>query len=148
MSDEAVRLKIKEIIERVPNRGTVHTYERWTADWKTFLALFQDPVSKRILGFEITRFSRPGKYISNREEEVANSYIIKGYMGLSDADATDILFNALIDLIAAEFRKDLTMGGLNEGPQGFDCRTIEPRSFGSVLCHYCEIIIPVQYITP
>jgi hypothetical protein len=146
MSDESVRLKIKEVIERVPNRGTVHEYERWSADWNKFISLFQDSASKKILGWEITRQAAPGRYISNCEEEVSASYIIHGYMGVQDADRTDIKFNALIDLIRAEFRKDFTLGGLSELPKGFNCQTIDTRIFGSVMCHYCEIIIPVQEV--
>lgn len=147
MSDETIRLKIKEIIERVPNRGIVHEYERWAVDWNKFITLFQDPVSKKILGWEISRQSAPGTYISNSEEEVTSGYVIHGFMGLQDADRTDIKFNALIDTIRDQFKADMTLGGLNQGPQGFDVRTIDVRTFGSVLCHYCEIFIPVTYIT-
>lgn len=147
MSDEAIRLKIKEIIERVPAVGIVHEYERWNIDWNKFLALFQDPASKKILGWEITRQAAPGQYINNVEEEVAATYKINGFLGLQDASRTDIQFNALIDLIRDEFRADMTMGGLNGGPQGFKVQTIDTRFFSNVLCHYCEIIIPIQYIT-
>lgn len=146
MSDETIRAKIKEIIERVPNRGIVHDYGRWCADWGKFTLLFQDVVSKKILGWEITRQAAPGTYISNCEEQVNHSYIIRGFMGIQDADRTDIKFNALIDLIRAEFRKDFTLGGLNELPHGFDVRVIDERSFGTVLCHHCEIVIPIQEV--
>lgn len=146
MSDEAIRLKIQEVIKRVPGIGPVHEYERWTKDWNQFLALFQDPISKKILGWEITRQSAPGKYISNCEEEVSAAYRIQGYLAVQDSDRTDIKFNALIDLVRAEFRQDFTLGGLNELPKGFNVQTIDTRTFGSVMCHYCEIIIPVQEV--
>lgn len=147
MSDESIRLKIKEIIERVPNRGTVHEYERWCKDWDKFITLFKDPTSSKILGWEITRQSASGQYISNAEEAVSPVYSIHGYMGVQDADRTDIKFNALIDLVRDEFHKDRTMGGLNQGPEGFSVPVIDVRSFGSVLCHHCEINIPVSYVT-
>jgi hypothetical protein len=147
MSDESIRLKMKEIIERVPGCGFVHDYERWSTDWNKFIALFKDPASSKILGWEISRRNASGTYISNSEEEVSADYIIHGYMGVQDADRTDIKFNALIDALRDQFKADMTLGGLNQGPQGFNCGTIEPRSFGSVLCHYCEITIPVTYIT-
>lgn len=148
MSDLDIRLKIKEVIERVPNYGIVHEYGRWTADWNKFLALFQDPISRRILGWEITRRAAPGAYISTIEEEFVAQYRISGYMGIQDADRTDILFNALIDLIREEFRKDMTLGGLNQGAQGFSVEIIDERMFGSVLCHHCEIVIPITTYTP
>lgn len=146
MSDEAIRLKIQEIVERVPDRGIVHPYSRWAVDWTKFLALFQDPVSKRVLGWEIGRQAAPGVYIDTVEEEVVHTYVIRGYMSLNDADRTEILFNALIESVRAEFRKDFTLGGLNELPTGFNVRTLDERFFGTVLCHYCEIAIQVQEI--
>lgn len=142
-----LRLKIKEIIERVPAVGVVYDYERFSVDWNKFIGFFLDPASKKIIGWEITRQSAPSQYLNNYEEEVTPDYCIRGYMGVQDADRTDIKFNALIDLIRAEFKKDMTMGGLNQGPQGFNVPTIDTRTFGSVLCHHCEIIIPVAYIT-
>lgn len=146
MSDLATRLKIKEIIQRVPNSGPVHEYSRWTTDWNQFLALFQDPVSKRVLGWEISRQAAPGTYLTNVEEEVIHTYLIRGYMALKDADQTEILFNALIEEIRVEFRQDFTLGGLNELPRGFEVRVIDERTFGATLCHYCEIAIPVQEV--
>lgn len=148
MSDMAIRTKIKEIIERVPDRGPVHLYGRWSADWPKFLAQFQDQASKRILGWEITRRSAPGQYLNTVEEQVDAQYKIRGYMGLQDADQTELLFNTMIDLIREEFRKDMAMGGQNLGPQGFNVETIDERSFGGVLCHYCEIIIPITSYNP
>lgn len=146
MSDQAIRLKIKEIIQRVPNSGPVHEYSRWTTDWNQFLALFQDPASNRVLGWEISRQAAPGIYISNAEEEVVHTYLVRGYMALKDSDQTEIMFNALIEEIRAEFRQDFTLGGLNELPRGFEVRTIDERMFGTTLCHYCEIAIPVQEV--
>lgn len=148
MTDLAIRQKIQEVIKRIPGCGIVHLYSRWSADWNKFLALFQDPTSKRILGWEITRRSAAGTYLSTVEEQVDGQYRVRGYMGLQDADQTDILFNALIDRIREEFRADMTLGGLNQGPQGFSVETIDERMFGSVLCHYCEIIIPVTTYIP
>lgn len=146
MSDQTIRLKIQEIIQRVPNCGPVHEYSRWTTDWNQFLALFQDPVSTRILGWEISRQAAPGIYISNAEEQVTHTYVIRGYMALKDSDRTEILFNALIEAIRAEFRQDFTLGGLSELPKGFEVRIIDERTFGATLCHYCEIAIPVQEV--
>jgi hypothetical protein len=147
MSDEAIRLKIKEVIERVSGVGIVHEYERWTIDWNKFITIFKDPASSKIIGWEITRQAAPGIYIAHGQEEISAAYIIHGFMGLQDADRTDIKFNALIELIRDQFRIDWTMGGLNPGPQGFNVQLIDVRTFGSVLCHYCEIVIPVQYLS-
>ncbi len=142
---DLVRTKIKARIESVPNMGIVHTYERWAADWGKFIALFKASTGE-ILGWEISRVAAPGTYLNTVEEEVSHKYLIRGYMGLQDAAETELLFNEKIEAMRDAFRSDMTLGGLNELPAGFDCRLIEPRSFGSVLCHYTEIIIEVQEV--
>lgn len=142
---DLVRTKIKAVIESVPNMGIVHTYERWAADWVKFIALFKAPTGE-ILGWEISKGAAPGTYLNTVEEEVSHKYLIRGYMGLQDAAETELLFNEKIEAMRDAFRSDMTLGGLNELPKGFDCRLIEPRSFGSVLCHYAEIIIEIQEV--
>jgi hypothetical protein len=142
---DLVRSKIKALIESVPDTGIVHQYERWTADWGKFITLFK-ATSGEILGWEISRSAAPGIYLNTVEEQINHRYLIRGYMGLQDATETELSFNEKIEAIRDAFRSDMTLGGMNELPVGFDCRLIEPRSFGSVLCHYAEIIIEVQEV--
>lgn len=146
MSEAIIRQKIFEILSAVPGVGKVHNYERWSNDWNKFLALFQDPVSKRILGWEITRQSSPATKISNAEEETTHGYVLQGYMGLNDALATELEFNALIETIKTAFRGNHTLGGfcLDAGPLSLDIS--EARTFGSVLCHYAKLMLPVSEI--
>ena len=54
MSEAAIRQKIFDTLSAVPDIGKVYDYERWNVDWGKFIALFQDPASKRILGCEVS----------------------------------------------------------------------------------------------
>lgn len=146
MSEAAIRQKIHDIVAAVPNCGVVHKYERWAVDWSKFLALFQDPATKQILGWEITRVAAPAEKIDVIEEVTNHQYVIQGYMGLSDALATEITFQALIEAIKAAFKGNHTLGGIcmDAGPVSLEI--CEPRSFGSVLCHYAKLTYPVSEI--
>ena len=146
MSEAIIRQKIYSEILEIADIGKVYDYERWTADWQAFINLFKDSVSERILGWEIGRKGAPAEYDDNAEEMTSHQFFIRGYMGLKDADGTEKLFNAKIELIRAKFRFNFTLDGLCEmaGPVSADI--IELRMFGNVLCHYCELSLPVQEI--
>jgi hypothetical protein len=156
VSDAAISQKIYEMVANQADladptcasadMGMVHRYERWAVDWSKFIALFKDPVSGKIFGWEVCRSQAVGMYISSLEEQVNHVYVLKGYMAIQDADETDSKFNAKIELLRARFRTKMTMDGMNELPAGFQVATIDARMFGGVLCHYCEIRIPVQEV--
>jgi hypothetical protein len=144
LSEAAIRAKIYEKLSAVSGIGKVYDYERWNADWGQFISYFHDATSKRILGWEICRRNAPASYDSNAEETTKHTFVIRGYMGVKDQDATEKLFNALIEAVREAFRLDFTLGGLCEmaGPVSADI--IDTRSFAGVLCHYCELSLPAQ----
>lgn len=146
MSEAIIRQKIFEIVSAVPGIGKVHDYERWAADWSKFLILFQDPATKRILGWEITRQAAPVAKLDNIEEQVTHAFVIQGYMGLNDAQATEKQFQALLEALRSAFRGNHTLNGicLDAGPVSLDI--CEPRTFGTVLCHYAKLTLPVSEI--
>ena len=135
-----------DILSAVPAVGQVHDYERWSNDWNKFLALFQDPATKQILGWEITRVAAPTDKLDNIEELVAHNYVIQGYMGLNDALATEKTFQALIEAVKAAFRNQHTLGGLCMDAGPLSLEICEARNFGSVLCHYTKLTLPVSEI--
>jgi hypothetical protein len=146
MSESAVRQKVFEIISAVPNVGKVYNYERWAVDWNKFINLFKDTASSRILGWEICRGGMQSQKIDVIEESRTHGFKAKGYMAVNDAQASDIEFNAIIEAICNAFKGNHTLGGtcLDAGPVAVPI--IEPRMFGSVLCHYAELNIPVNEI--
>jgi hypothetical protein len=145
MSETAIRQQIFTTLSAVPNIGKVYDYERWTADWNVFINLFKSSGGK-ILGWEISRSGLQSISISSHEDEDQHQYQIRGYMGLQDADRTEIQFNALIEAIRAAFRRDFSLTGTCELATPIQVTIIEPRTFGSVLCHYCELRLTTQEI--
>lgn len=143
MSETSCRQELFDTLSGVAGIGKVYDFERWCADWNTFLNLFKND-DGRILGWEISRKSGVGSYLNQVEEEIDHVFEIHGYLPVNDAGQSEKVFNALIEDVRAAFRTAMTLGGLNSYPQGFRVGTIDTRMFGNVLCHYCEITIPVR----
>jgi len=147
MSEAMIRQQIFDILSTVPGVGRVYDYERWTADWSKFLEFFKDSASGRILGWEISRVAVDAQFLSRIEEEATHRYIIKGYLGVKDSDATEKLFTGIIEAIRAAFRGNVTLNGVAELSTPLTAPIIDVRTFGSVLCHYCELHLQVSEIT-
>jgi hypothetical protein len=143
MSESTIRQKIYEIVSSVPGIGRVYDYERWAADWGQFINLFKDS-SGRILGWEISRVSAEAKYDDNAEEVTEHRYIVRGYMGLSDSDASEKSFHSLIEDIRNTFRFNFTLDENAEWAGPVSLQVADVRTFGPVLCHYCELVLPVR----
>lgn len=146
MSESAIRQAIYIILKAVPDIGKVYDYDRNAVDWETFIKLFQDIRSGRILGAEISRAGVQGKKVSSIEEDTDHTYLIRLYMGVKDADRTEILFNAKIEAIRAVGRGNNTLGGICTDSGPVSVPVIDTRTFGSVLCHYAELRWPVNEI--
>ena len=146
MSEALIRAEIAGLLGSVTDVGRVYDYERWAADWATFIALFKTRINNvdQIRGWEIGRKAAPAEYNSNNEETTRHQFFIKGYMGVKDSDATGKTFDALIEAIRTKFRFNFRLNGKCEhaGPVSIDL--IDTRTFGSVLCHYTELSLPVQ----
>ena len=146
MSETMIRQQIFTILSGVPDIGKVYDYERWTADWGQFLTLFKH-TDGRILGWEISRAAVEAQFLSRIEEEATHRYVIKGYLGLQDSSATEKIFTGLIEAIRAEFRGNVTLNGVAELAAPVTAPIIDVRTFGSVLCHYCELHLLVTEYT-
>ncbi len=147
MSEAMIRQQIYTILSGVPGIGKVYDYERWTADWSQFLTLFKDTATGRILGWEISRAAVEVQFLSRIEEEATHRYAIKGYLGLQDGAATEKIFTGLIETIRTVFRGNVTLNGTAELANPVSVPVIDVRTFGSVLCHYCELQLLVTEIT-
>lgn len=145
MSEAAIRQQIYTTLSAVQSVGKVYDYERWAADWETFINLFKS--GGKILGWEITRVGANTTTIDNSEDEDQHQYLIRGYMGLQDSAASEKTFNALIEAIRDAFRRNFNLSGSCELTTPIQVPIIEPRSFGSVLCHYCEMRFTAQELT-
>jgi len=146
MSESLIRAQIYSILGGVTNIGKVYDYERWADDWEAFINLFKTMISSKaqIRGWEIRRRAAPSVYDSNAEEVITHQYILKGYLAVEDASSTEKTFNNLIEAIRTAFRFNFTLSGLCEMAGPISAEIIEERMFGSVLCHYCELSLPVK----
>ena len=142
MSESAIRTEIYNILSGVTDIGKVYDYERWAANWETFINFFKATISNvdQIRGWEIGRKPPITEDYSCTKK---HTYFIRGYMAVKDSLATEKTFNALIESIAAAFRavKDLDNSAL--GHDLIQVEALDTRMFGSVLCHFTELTLTV-----
>ena len=155
MSLTTIRNQIATTLGNVSGIGTIHKYDRWSADWTTFLNLFKD-TNNKINGWMITRTGAPERWQSISDYERVHEFMIRGIYGLKDADASEHTFQALIEDICTAFRSDDTLNGTCDttspdfgslkGASSVQVALTENRMFGTVLCHYCELRLAAQEI--
>lgn len=140
MSDQTMRAQLKTRLQAHGAAiGRVHDYERLAVTEKDFLELFQDPATRKIFGWEISRRSFRVEKVAMNKWKMVHRYLIRGYYGIEDAAATEKAVNRLADTIVLDFVRTRiagTQGG--QLPSG----KIEQWMFGRVLCHRVEIEMP------
>ena len=143
MPESLIRTQIYTILSGVTDIGKVYDYERWAADWTTFINLFKTTVAdiEQIRGWEIGRRAAPEKVATLGRNERGHTFVIRGYMRVNDAQASEKTFNALIEAIADAFRSNLEINGTAEHHDFLQAEIIEHRNFGGVLCHYAELVL-------
>lgn len=157
MSLTTIREQIKTILSAVDGIGVVHDYERWSASWGKFLELFlveNDDNKKIINGCMFTRTSTPEKWLTNVKYLRVYEFLFRGVYGLKDADATELIFQDLIEDICAAFRSNHTLNGTCEtiapefgalsGRSGIQVEIVQNRMFGTVLAHFFELRLGAQ----
>ena len=146
MSASAIRDDLYDVLNAVTNIGVVHDYERFSNDWAKFLDLFKTTIGGDTVirgwtiaydGFKTTRADfDPGIL---RE----HTFTIRGVLGWSDADESEKDAQDLGETVCNALDDNATL----HSNTYFDCGqaelTKESRLFGSVLCHYLEIRLPV-----
>jgi len=154
MSMADIREQIRTILSGVAGIGVVHDYYRWSTDWNKFLSLFQD-ADRRINGWMISRQKTPERVSAQGgRNSRTHHFKIIGIYGLKDEDATELVFQDLVEAICTKFRSEDTLNGTvwsctpaedaPDGAAGIQVDLIENRVFGSVLCHYAELSLYAQ----
>ncbi len=134
---------LKARLEGVGGAGIVHTRQRFTAQWSQFLALFKD-ADGRVRGWEVSA----GPRSPEQAPDWIETWELAHYLGLNDAEATELDFQAHLEAVARSLR---------DGPylpdeaapwgvvtQGMSIDVAETRSFGGVLCHYGQCTLSVR----
>jgi len=133
-----IRAAIVAKLNTVSGIGVVHDYERYASQAADFRTLYL--TGGQILGWHVRRVSVSSKFIAYGEWEETNSWEIRGYAGLNDADASEIAMDNLVEAIRAAFRADDDLGGVVDSCTTPDAAGIQltssvPVMFAGVLCH-------------
>lgn len=144
-----IRAAIRAKLAGVAEIGAVHDYERYVQRANELQALYVVSIDgqDQLRGWFVRRVATieqdlaagaGGRYV------VQHTWRIRGYMALNDANASEIVFDALIEAIRDAFRADINLGGLvssieTEDQAGIGVDESEPVLFAGVLCHACRL---------
>lgn len=146
---DQIRGAIKTKIQTVPNIGIVHDYERFAAEQAKFRTLYLSGVApnQRIQGWHVRRVATRETYIALSRWVVRHEWRIRGFMAIDDADATEKLFDTLIEAIRDAFRAAPTLTAepdysevvTDEERAGVQVADSGPVMFAGVLCHAARL---------
>jgi hypothetical protein len=141
--ESTIRTEIYNIVSAVTNVGKVFDYERWAAEWTTFINFFKTTIGNvdQIRGWEIGRRAAPENVVTLGRNLRDHIFVIRGYMAVNDEAATEKTFNTLIEAISDAFRGNLELNDTAESHDFLQAEIIEHRRFGGVLCHYAELVL-------
>lgn len=142
MSEAALRSYIVSLVESVSGIGVVHDYERWAAQWSDLLALYK--TNNVLNGWYVTRRRTEAQWEAMPVIRRRHEFEVCGIYSLDDSAGSEKTFQALIEAIDAAVRFDHSLGGnaIIAGP--LQVEEVEARMFGSVLCHYCRLLLPAE----
>lgn len=147
MSLTEIRTEIKAIIEGVSGIGIVHEYLRWSSTSSKFLTLFKDK-SDKINGCMMTRVKTVEDAVSGgRTSDRDHKFRIICIYGLDDDGESELYFqDTIVEGICTKLRSEKTLCNRTVALGVPQVEIVEPRKFGSVLCHYAEITVSVEEI--
>lgn len=143
---ETLRTAIVARLQTVADVGAVFDYERYAKDDAAFRALYA--TGDCLLGWHVRRVARKETGAFN---EVLTTWEIRGFMGLEDASASELLFDTLIDRIADAWRADPTLSRLVLYPKDDAGAVPElvdagPAMFAGVLCHSARLRLVTRHV--
>jgi hypothetical protein len=147
MSEHAtIRAAIVAKLKTVPGIGQVYDFERYGKSDKDFRALYA--ADDKVLGWHLRRVARKESAIFN---EVLTTWEIRGFMGLEDAESSELFFDGLIDAIGDAWRADPTLGKAVLYPQDDGQAVPEladsgPVMFAGVLCHSARLRLVTRHV--
>lgn len=140
--------QITSRLAAVPNVGRVHHYQRNLTALETVKTEFFDHNLGRIAAWTVSRESFTDTQSSNIENTRVSTWVLRGYMSVEDSQATEVLFQQVIDHIGAAFRPQDDLGDTVELIQPVQARTIGYTMLGKpdsgILCHSAELVLQVQ----
>jgi hypothetical protein len=141
-----IRTAIAATLAGIPEIGRVHQYERYLREDSKFKALYVHELpngGKQLRGWWLRRSATEERSINIARTLCVDTWTVRGYMALSDDDATELLFDDLVEAFRDAVRADPTFGGLcqlnplddSDGTDGVQVVDVGPVNFCGVLCH-------------
>lgn len=128
-------------LEAVPTVKNVWNYKRLAVASPKFKALFQDPEAQKLHTWFVVRESSPAADEGTQAYRRIHNMVLMGYYAVSDTDASELAFNAIIQDVCDAFDPldGRTYAGAVDwsGPLQVDGPT--SLMFGPVLCHAVKI---------
>lgn len=151
-----IRDAIHAKVAGVTGVGVVHKYERYANKTSDLAAkYFSGTVpNKRLTGWFIRRASKRVTGPAVGRFVIWNEWMIRGYMSVEDADATELTCDDLVEAICAAFQADETLGGVITGTVqdvddgnlvGIQVEESGPVLFAGVLCHSARLKLYTQH---
>lgn len=143
---DQIRTAIAAKISAVPDAGKVHSFERFAKSEKDFRAMYE--FNGQVRGWNVRRIGRVEKSPAVSLNSVVNKWRISGFMSLSDAEQSELVFDRLIEAMTDAFIADESLGGvvLSTTPEGQETAGLQledsgPVMFAGVLCHSARLIL-------
>lgn len=140
-----IRNRIRNTIETIePKVGLVHHFQRWTPDETKLREIAVDPDTGGIRVWFVTREGSPGQREAPAESDRYPVYVVRGFRTWNDAAESETEFDGEVEAVQDALGADYQLGGLADLVEEPQVRTIEPRMWAGILCHYAEISLRVH----
>jgi hypothetical protein len=130
---------VQSIVQGVAKVGQVHAYRRAVATESDFLALYKDEATGMVRAWDITRENTASIDYTVGETQETHLIVLRGYMSVSDKDATEQTFQNLVEDVRTALRAKRNLNGKVLTTTPAQARTVAAATIGSVLCHYAEL---------
>jgi len=143
MSLSTIRTKIKTVLSGVTGIGKVYNRERYASQWADFISLFKTSANK-IDGWVMQMRDADEEEGTSRTNYRTYAFVLRHFYGFDDANSSQITFEDFNETVCNTFRALPDLDGVVVMSEPPKVTISELRMFGSVLCHYCEILLEVQ----
>jgi len=149
---DPIRTAIVAKLNTVTDIGRVHAYERYANQLADLAALYAwnpggGPAQLRGWFVRRVKVHESMPTLATYSETI--TWRIRGYMALSDAAASELAFDDLINAIRDAFRADDTLGGVVDSCRfdreaGIQMDDAGPVLFANVLCHSAQLTLTTR----
>lgn len=149
-----IRAAIVAELQAIGNIGLVHDYERYAkseGDFRTLYLYDLGGGEKQIRGWYLRRMGTVQTREVMGSHEDVHQWLIRGFMAIDDASASEKAFDDLIEAIRERFQANGSLSGLissiysPEG-KGIEVAESQPVLFGGVLCHSAKLRFSTSHL--